>query len=132
MFESQKRDPDSSASWKEKMSLCVCYKIIISFRTIYENRCSYFVPTSAFEVSLVRKSRRHPTRGAVLGRFTARPGEIIDFLDQSEFLLSFPGLSLRTRDRQGHSPQGHERWNVIHHHHDQLLTRDQRGSSNHG
>jgi len=65
VFESQKRDPDSSASWKEK-------------------KFFPFVPTSTFEVSLVQKDWRHPIHGAVLGRFTAPPGKIIDFLDQNK------------------------------------------------
>ena len=41
VFESDKRDPDSSASWKEQKSLCVCYKPIISFRTIYQTLQSF-------------------------------------------------------------------------------------------
>ena len=117
-----------------RKSLCACATSQSSHFTLFTitNRCSPFVPTSTFEVSLVQKDWRHPIRGVVLGRFTARPGEIIDFLDQSEFLPSFQGLRLRSRHRQGHSPRGHERWNVIHYHHDQLLTRNRRGSNNHG
>jgi len=64
VFESQKRERGSSASWKEKTK---------SFP---------FVPKSTFEVFLVQKDRHHPIDGAVLGRSIGRPGEIVNFLDQ--------------------------------------------------
>ena len=115
-----------------RKSLCTYAIPQSSHFVLFTNRCSLFVPTSTFEVSLVQKDWRHPVHGVVLGQFKGQPGEIIDFLDQSEFVLSFSGLSLRGRYREGHSPRGLERWNVIHHHHDQLLTRDQRGSNNRG
>ena len=92
VFESQKRDPDSSTSWKEEeKSLCVHHGHHVS--CYLRKCCSPFLPTTTFEVYLIQKHWLHPVSGLVLGRFTGRPGEIVDFMDQSEFLLSFPGLS---------------------------------------